>query len=378
MQHEIIHPHDLLLPNGELAESGWARSPLLEYNREQIGHPAKRIKEWHYFFCGDETCGIGFFIADVGLLHTFSLSFMDFQKKFHLDKGSLCLPKDSLLQLPRDAYGSLKYGAPGVSCELLGGRERILFKARWERYDGKHPLDLNLTLHLPPGDTLCHYFPFVEEAGQFFYAHKRADIPLEGELTLGEIRHTFDPRRAFAVQDWGRGVWPGETHAYWGGGNGSVGGRPFSFNIGWDYQKSDTSEATENALFYDGRIHKLEEVTFCVNEKQKLWLEPWTFTSSDGRFEMRMDPIMDRFTKGPQGPSHQVFGWYSGTVILDDGQKLPLERIFGFAEKNVYRWGLVENLVVPLVTAGDFFRRIFKGPRRRGHSQVKINHGPHG
>jgi hypothetical protein len=105
-------------------------------------------------------------------------------------------------------------------------------------------------------------------------------------------------------------------------------------------------------------------VIFHVDENQKEWLKPWTFSSSDGRFEMKMEPIMDRHTRGPQGPSHQVFGYYSGTAVLDDGQKLTVDRIFGFAEKNVYRWGFVENIIVPLFSFANFFIRIFKRPKQ--------------
>lgn len=362
MQHEIVEAHDLLLPDGGLAEPGWARKPLVRYNRERICHPPKRFKEWHYFFCGDETYGIGFFIANIGTIHSFSVSFLDFKNKVHLDKGSICSPQDSVMVMPEDAYGSLRYREGDAECRIRGSREQIRFTARWERFRGTDPLIIDLTLYMPEGDTLCHYFPFTEGKGQFFYAHKMDNIRLGGGFSLGDMAYTYNPERAFAVQDWGRGVWPGKTHAYWGGGNGLAGGRPFSFNIGYDYRFGDTAAATENALFYEGKIHKLEDVIFHVDEREKEWLTPWTFSSSDGRFEMKMEPIMDRHTQGPQGPSHQVFGYYSGTAVLDTGQKLTVDKIFGFAEKNVYRWGFVENIVAPLFSLAAFFIRRFKRP----------------
>jgi hypothetical protein len=74
---------------------------------------------------------------------------------------------------------------------------------------------------------------------------------------------------------------------------------------------------------------------------------------------------MDRHTRGPQGPSHQVFGYYSGTAVLDDGRKLTVDRIFGFAEKNVYRWGFVENIIVPLFSLANFFASIFKRSKQK-------------
>jgi hypothetical protein len=358
MQHEIIDAHDLLRSDGSLAECGWARKPLLRYNREQIHYPPKRFKEWHYFFCGDETFGIGFSLANIGPLHTFSLSFIDFKNKTQINNSSICSAKDSVMVMPEDSYGSLRFKGDTAECRITGGGEQILVNAEWKRFKDTAPLIINLTLYLPAGDTLYHCFPFTEKKGQFFYAHKMANIRLGGDFSLGDLRYTFNPERAFAVQDWGRGVWPKKTHAYWGGGNGLAEGKPFSFNIGYDYRFSDTSAATENALFYDGTIHKIAEVAFGVDENRAEWLEPWSFSSPDGRFEMKMEPLMDRHTEGPLGPSHQVFGYYSGVVTLDSGRKLSLRNIFGFAEKNVYRWGFMETNVAALFSLAKFFGRI--------------------
>ncbi|MDR0710486.1 MAG: DUF2804 domain-containing protein, partial [Spirochaetaceae bacterium] len=144
MQHEIVNAHDLLLPDGSLAESGWARKPLLRYNREQICHPPKRLKEWHYFFCGDENYGFGFVMADIGLIHSFSISFMDFKNKTKIIKGSLCSPKDSIMVMPEDSYGSLSYRKGGAECQIKGSREKILLTARWEGFRDKDPLIIDL------------------------------------------------------------------------------------------------------------------------------------------------------------------------------------------------------------------------------------------
>lgn len=35
---------------------------------------------------------------------------------------------------------------------------------------------------------------------------------------------------------------------------------------------------------------------------------------------------------------HQVFGHFSGTVILDDGSKLKIDQLVGFAENVKNRW----------------------------------------
>jgi hypothetical protein len=71
-------------------------------------------------------------------------------------------------------------------------------------------------------------------------------------------------------------------------------------------------------------------------------MKPWRFSSSDGRLEMDFKPLVDRQSSTTLGPirsqQHQVFGEFSGSARLDDGQELKLERFLGFAEDVYNRW----------------------------------------
>ena len=72
------------------------------------------------------------------------------------------------------------------------------------------------------------------------------------------------------------------------------------------------------------------------------YLSPWTFSSDDGRFEMRFEPVMDRASRTDLklicSDQHQVFGRFSGTAVLDDGRKLEIRDLMGFAEKVRNKW----------------------------------------
>ncbi|HQE70453.1 MAG TPA: DUF2804 family protein, partial [Atopobiaceae bacterium] len=93
--------------------------------------------------------------------------------------------------------------------------------------------------------------------------------------------------------------------------------------------------ASENVIFYDGVAHKLDDVSF--NIPASGYTDPWTFTSSDGRFEMDFVPVLDRAAnldyKLIVSDQHQVFGRMSGTAILDDGTELRIKDVMCFAEK---------------------------------------------
>ena len=125
--------------------------------------------------------------------------------------------------------------------------------------------------------------------------------------------------------------------------SGILDGHKIGWNIGYGF--GDTSAASENMVFYDGKAHKLDRVIFQipVNENgDDDYMSPWCFTSSDGRFECDFQPVLDRKNRINavliESDQHQVFGNYSGTVTLDDGTVLEFQNIPGFAEKVKNRW----------------------------------------
>jgi hypothetical protein len=154
--------------------------------------------------------------------------------------------------------------------------------------------------------------------------------------------YEFRPATAFAVLDWGRGVWTYHNTWYWGSASGALNGVPFGWNIGYGF--GDTSAATENMLFYGGRAHKLGRVTFNIPQKDGAfaYMSPWTFTSDDGRFEMAFTPVLDRASRTDlfiiMSDQHQVFGRFTGTAVLDDGTTLAVTDFFGFAEHVENKW----------------------------------------
>ena len=82
-------------------------------------------------------------------------------------------------------------------------------------------------------------------------------------------------------------------------------------------------------------VHKLDDVTFHIPSSG--YMDPWQFTSSDGRFEMDFVPALDRAAnldyKVIVSDQHQVFGKMSGTAILDDGTAIRIKDVLCFAEK---------------------------------------------
>jgi hypothetical protein len=65
-------------------------------------------------------------------------------------------------------------------------------------------------------------------------------------------------------------------------------------------------------------------------------MNPWKFTSNDNRLELDFQPLVDRNSSLNLGIiksiQHQVFGYFTGNVVLDEGKVLHLDKFLGFAE----------------------------------------------
>ena len=185
--------------------------------------------------------------------------------------------------------------------------------------------------------------PFAKK-GYFYYNQKINCMTADGGFSLGDKEYSLaKEKKTLATLDWGRGVWTYDNTWYWGSLQTILpDGKKFGFNIGYGFGCND--QATENMLFYEGKSHKLDEVTFHIPQKDGKddFMSPWVFTSSDERFEMQFEPIIDRYApfdlKLFAMIPHQVFGYFSGTAVLDDGQKIVLTRTLGFAEKVHNKW----------------------------------------
>ena len=103
MQFEITKPSNLLDKRGALIQKGWARRPLLKYNRENIAVKWYRIKEWEHYSILHEDYGLLVTVGDIGYLTLIGVQWADFKKrKFHvagnivpLTRGKTQLPASS-------------------------------------------------------------------------------------------------------------------------------------------------------------------------------------------------------------------------------------------------------------------------------------------
>ena len=343
MQRRIITPGPLHDGNGRLVETGYATELIKTYDRSRICTGRSRIKEWDYYAVCSDRFALALTIDHNGYMTMDSISLLDFERKSQITKSAMNLPLFAPRKLPASRKsGSIRVAGRGymLSFENDGISRRLT--GFMNKFSGEDTIVFDLLLTDEPKESMVIVTPYKDHPEAFYYNQKINCMRVEGTVTLGGREYRCDPADTFAVLDWGRGVWTYDNTWYWGSASGLADGVPFGFNIGYGF--GDTSAASENVLFYNGKIHKLSQVRFEIPMKdgKEDYLSPWRFTSDDGRFEMTFEPVMDRSAKIDLfvicSDQHQVFGKFSGTVTLDDGRKLQIHNLMGFAEKVRNKW----------------------------------------
>lgn len=344
MQHELS-PGPLHDDKGHVAEAGYAVREMKDYSRARITAPKFRIKEWDYYAVLAGDYGLACVVADNGYMSLLSATWFDFTTGTPTAIAKIGAFPMGKLNMPTSAdKGDVQAAQGGVSLSFTHESAGRRLKIDAPAFDNGKGLKADILLHQSADlDRMVIATPFKENPKAFYYNQKINCMGAEGWAEMGGQKYAFNPATDFGVLDWGRGVWTYDNTWYWGSASGLVDGQSFGFNIGYGF--GDTSAATENMLFYKGKAHKLDEVQFHLptheNPPRGL-MEPWTFSSNDGRFEMTFTPILDREDTINlvvlRSIGHQVFGHFNGTATLDDGTVLEVKNLLGFAEEIMNRW----------------------------------------
>ena len=343
VQHQVTKRQRLLDDDGNIAEPGYAINQVWHYDRSNIKAPKWRIKEWDYYYIGTKDFGLCLTVSDCGYVGTVSASLLDFKNKTQINKTGLKLFPMGRLNLPNtpdvgDIYGKCSLADFAFEND---GKEKHLSGVFNKFYDNLDPLVFDITLYDIPKDHMVIATPFKKDK-HFYYNQKTNLLKAKGYFTIEGEEYKLDDKDALATLDWGRGVWTYDNTWLWSSCNGYMeDGTLVGWNLGYGF--GDTSRASENMVFVNGLAYKLNEVTFNIPQKDGKddFLSPWTFTSNDNTLNLTFTPIIDRFDpldlKVVMMIPHQVFGYFSGTIKLQD-RVLEIKDFLGFAEKVHNKW----------------------------------------
>lgn len=337
--HEVSKVQRLLNDSGALREPGWSRKLYQIYDRNDIKAPKFRIKEWDYYLILSDSFAVALTVSDNGYMGLQSASLLLFGDTpwEHTESILNAFPMGKLKMPSTTEAGNVSYHDKRLDMDFIKATDSRRLICNFKNFcDGK-AFSCDITLSEPDMDSLVIATPWVQNDKAFYYNRKINCMRASGCAEFDGKKYTFNPESDFGTLDWGRGVWTYDNRWYWGSGNAVIDGKPFGFNIGYGF--GNTAAASENIIFYDGTGHKLDDVSFNIpvdSNGKKNYMKPWTFTSSDKRFEADFIPVLDRAAKIDvkliSTDQHQVFGRMSGRAVLDNGTVLNFKDVLCFAE----------------------------------------------
>jgi len=342
-EHELLEPSPLLDEQGNLVQIGWARQPLLDCNLENARfyglRPFQRfrIKRWDYYGVTTPTHYYSFTLADLGYAGQVFAYVVDFQDGDYHEE-TLTIPLGRGILLPRNSTaGMSRYESDKAHLVFQSEPEARRITVAWPGFGGQG-LSAEVCFGLPVDhESMVIVIPIGHK--RFYYNRKVNCMPVDGWVKVGGERVNLDSNRSLGNMDWGRGVWEYNSFWVWASASGFLGdGRRVGLNMGFGF--GDTAAATENALILEGRVHKFERVDFTYDASD--FMQPWRMVSSDGRVDLEFVPFLDRAAATNllliTSQVHQMFGRYYGTVRTDDGDRIHLDGLVGFAEEHRARW----------------------------------------
>ncbi|BCJ33537.1 hypothetical protein Athai_10400 [Actinocatenispora thailandica] len=323
-EREITEPVELCTDRGRLnpAAVGWTRTPLHRANLRGWG----RTKRWEYWGVVTPRHLIGLTVSslDYAALHEIWIR----DRETGVEHG-----RQAVVPLARGAVLPDRSGAGTVVGSAGALRIRIEQGPAGSVISARVPdVELELTVPLPAGhESLGVVVPW--SARRFQYTVKDLGRPVHGTLRLGDAEHRIDAAGSFAVLDHGRGRWPYRISWNWAAG--CAPGRGLQLGGRW----TAGTGSTENALFVDGRLHKIgAELTWEYDPGD--WRAPWRI-HGDG-VDVRFVPSHVKASGTNLGvvasATHQCFGHFAGWATTDDGTRVDLPRLVGWAEEANQRW----------------------------------------
>lgn len=342
-QKMLIGPGKLLNNDGNLSQAGWATQQVLDCNLEDSHFyslkflQGLRIKVWDYYAITTPTHFFSFTVSDVGYIGSVFAYVIEFATGKY-DEQTLTIPLAKGVSLPRNSTdGESLYQGGGRTLRFnVDGTKRTL-SVRWPGF-GKSDLNAEVEFNVPTDhESMVITIPI--RGKRFYYNRKINCMPANGWVEYQGTRHIIEPNTCLGNLDWGRGVWEYESFWVWASASGFLkGGHTIGLNMGYGF--GDTSAATENCFVHDGKVHKLGKLSFTYDNRN--FMSPWTMICPDGRIDLTFTPFFERVAKTDlkllRSEVHQMFGRYNGNVVTDDGKKIEIKDLVGWAEEHNAKW----------------------------------------
>jgi hypothetical protein len=333
---ELSESVNLCLADGRLNPDavGWSRRPIHNCNLSR-GWLSK--KRWNFWAVTTHTDLFMLSISNRDYLGRSFVEYGSFEEGYMVGT-TVFVPFGRGLVMPDTVHESASFKHPGlrIGLDQASGGVRILVEAR--NVGGK-TLSADFAIKYPEGhETLSVVIPWSERRYQFTSKHNC--LPATGLVRLGSKEISFEGPQCFACHDYGRGIWPRRSIWNWGAASGRRDGRTIGLNFGGKW--TDNTGMTENGICIDGRLSKVSEDLFWEYDRTN-WMKPWRIEAREThQVDLGFTPILEKSAAHRMGPLHsevhQMFGFYDGTVVTDDDERIEISELLGWAEEFTTLW----------------------------------------
>lgn len=335
-EKEILLPTLLCDKKGNLnpAAIGFARKPLI--NSNLTGHMMRK-KKWNYWCVYGDEILFSTTISHLDYAAVCFVYFLEYETQRFFEK-TITIPLGGKLKMPTQVLETVSFNNSEMNIDITYIQNETHLVVSIPDFDGE-ALRADLVIQHPPEDeSLNVVIPWNRKTFQFTGKHHT--LPTSGLVTIGNRRFTFIPEENFAVLDYGRGVWPRQATWNWGMASQRVRGRRIGLNLGGKW--TDGTGMTENAVFVDGKMTKIhEDVLFDYDRED--FMQPWHVKSKfSSQVELTFSPFFERIAtsnaKLIKTEVHQMFGYYDGRVLLENGETLVIQQMLGCIEEHIAKW----------------------------------------
>lgn len=334
LEREITAPVDLCDAHGDLNPHavGFARRPLFRANL--AGHWPRK-KRWNFWNWIAPEFVFSVTLADIDYASFCAFGLTDFRDGSHW-AGSRYGPPGRIA-LADHVEASCGFHGGGVDYSNLIDGDDLAVRFRG-RAQGGVEIEAAFAVKRPPGfESLNVVVPW--SATRFQCNSKHAALPCEGEARAGDRRYAFDPRTGFAVQDWGRGIWPYRSFWNWGVATGYAGDDLLGVNFGAKWTGGTGSN--ENGILLNGRLHKIMEDLHWDYDASE-WRKPWRVAAlHSGALDLVLEPVAAHTPRMNLGVLATggvcAFGRWRG-VVRAEGREIAIDGMMGWAEEFSHRW----------------------------------------
>ena len=335
-EQEILLPTLLCDKKGNLnpAAIGFARKPLITSNL--TGHMMRK-KKWNYWCVYGNEILFSATISHLDYAAVCFVYFLEYETQRYCEK-TITIPLGGKLKMPTQVLETVTFNNSEMAIDITYIHNETHLVVSIPNFDGD-VLRADLVIQHPIADeSLNVVIPWNRKTFQFTGKHHT--LPTSGLVTIGNRHFTFTPEESFAVLDYGRGIWPRQATWNWGMASQRVRGRRIGLNLGGKW--TDGTGMTENAVFVDGKMTKIHEDVLIEYDRED-YMQPWHVKSKfSNQVELTFSPFFERIaTSNAQlvkSEVHQLFGYYDGSVLLENGETLVIQQMLGSIEEHIVKW----------------------------------------